>query len=196
MPCGHINAIRNIKKYQNKGRNLPALETKVGSTVYTTSNSYPKDKCSNKFNFNRSKMYLNNYVIENEENVIDDYNNYNTNDPYFNQFNINHQNDSDYDTFGIAEEEDIEEIENSYNKRLYRDDKEIEKMFESEDLFNNNNLNKTQTIDLQKLSKTISKIKDLTGEDYNTNDNNINNNEIEDDGYEWLREKLPKPCYN
>ena len=174
------------------------METKVGSTVYTTSNSYPKDKYSDKFNYSRTKMYLNNYVIENEENVSDDYNNYNTNDPYFNQFNINHQNDSDYDTFGIAEEEDIEKIENSYNKKLYRDDKEIEKMFESEDLFSNNNLNKTQTIDLKKLSKTISKIKDLTDEDYNTNtnDNNINNNEIEDDGYEWMRKKLPKPCYN
>jgi len=195
MPCGHINAIRNIKKYQKSGKNLPALETKIGSTVYTPSNSYPKDKYSNKYNYGRTKMYLNNYVIENEVNVNENYdnqnhdNNYNT-DHYYNQFNVNHENDCDYDTYGIAEEEDIEEIESSYNKKLYRDDKEIEDMLNSEDLFSNNNLSKTQTIDLKKLSKTLSQIKDVTGEDY------INEKKVsKDDEYEWMRKKLPKSCY-
>ena len=205
MPCGHINAIRNIKKYKKNGMNLPALETKIGSTVYTPSNSYPKDKYSNKFNYGRTKMYLNNYVNENEvnenevnenevnenevnENEVNVNENYNN---YYNQFNVNHQNDSDYDTYGIAEEEDIEEIESSYNKKLYRDDKEIEDMLNSEDLFTNNNLSKTQTIDLKKLSKTLSQIKDVTGEDY------INEKKVsKDDEYEWMRKKLPKSCYN
>ena len=64
-------------------------------------------------------------------------------------------------------------------------------MLNSEDLFTNNNLSKTQTIDLKKLSKTLSQIKDVTGEDY------INEKKVsKDDEYEWMRKKLPKSCYN
>lgn len=157
MPCNHINNIRNIKKYQNKGINLPQIEktTKVSNII--VSNSFPRDKYSMKFNENNSKMYLNNYVK--------DYENIEYNDE-----------DIDYSLFGIAEEEDIIEIENNYNKRQkYRNEKEIEKIFKNEKIFSNN-LSKTQTIDLKKLSKITSIIKD--------------------DSYETLREKLPPSRYD
>ena len=157
MPCNHINNIRNIKKYQNKGINLPQIEktTKVSNII--VSNSFPRDKYSMKFNENNSKMYLNNYVK--------DYENIEYNDE-----------DIDYSLFGIAEEEDIIEIENNYNKRQkYRNEKEIEKIFKNEKIFSNN-LSKTQTIDLKKLSKITSVIKD--------------------DSYEILREKLPPSRYD
>lgn len=157
MPCNHINNIRNIKKYQNKGINLPQIEktTKVSNII--VSNSFPRDKYSMKFNENNSKMYLNNYVK--------DYENIEYNDE-----------DIDYSLFGIAEEEDIIEIENNYNKRQkYRNEKEIEKKFKNEKIFSNN-LSKTQTIDLKKLSKITSIIKD--------------------DSYETLREKLPPSRYD
>lgn len=169
MPCNHINNIRNIKKYQNKGINLPQIDkkpTKVSNII--VSNSFPRDKYSEKFNENNSKMYLNNYVK--------DYENIEYNDDYDNIEDI------DYSLFGIAEEEDIIEIEKNYNKRQkYRNEKEIEKMFKNEKIFSNN-LSKTQTIDLKKLSKITSNIKEYT--------------ESKDDCYEILREKLPPPRYN
>ena len=162
MPCNHINNIRNIKKYQNKGINLPQIEktTKVSNII--VSNSFPRDKYSKKFNENNSKMYFNNYVK--------DYENIEYNDDF------DKNKDIDYSLFGIAEEEDIIEIENNYNiRQKYRNKKEREKMFKNEKIFSNN-LSKTQTIDLKKLSKITSIIKD--------------------DSYETLREKLPPSRYD
>ena len=158
MPCNHINNIRNIKKYKNIGRNLSSIEdktTKVSNII--VSNSYPRNKYDERFNFNNSKLYLNNYVCDNK-NII------------------KKEDNIDYTLFEIAEEEDIIEIEKKYNSRR---NNQIEN--KTERIFSNN-LNETQTIDLKKLSKITSKIKEYT--------------ESKDDSYELLRRKLPPPRYN
>ena len=143
--------------------------TKVSNII--VSNSFPRDKYSEKFNNNNSKLYLNNYVKDYEK----DYENIEYNDDYDNMEDI------DYSLFGIAEEEDIIEIENNYNNRQKYREKEIEKMFKDEKIFSNN-LSKTQTIDLKKLSKITSTIKDYSVS--------------KDDCYEILRKKLPTSRYD
>jgi hypothetical protein len=154
MPCSQIANLRNLKKTQNNGYFLPSIDD---------------NKTNHLANISESKTY-DNYTYPKDDKK-------NKKKPKKLLLNNYVKKSNDEDKIYMYEEEPIKS-----GRRLYRNDKELEEMFEDDDDIFNNKLNKTQVIDLKKLAETVSKIK-----------GSIDDNR---EGYDYRNNLLPKTKFN